>query len=204
MNKELSMNFKQYNEPELNKLTSIIVASITDNTYFPHSEPMLSELNTLQIQHMKAMADAATGDTVKISIRNDIKVKMISVLKQLGEYVELESKGKMTPLLSSGFPLLKGGGPVVLSKPTGFRISPGPKNGEILMRVQRVVGAKSYLYQYTRDPLTKESVWETETSTRCQHVLSGLPLGVNFWFRMAAIGPRNQIVYTEPLSRYIS
>ena len=72
------------------------------------------------------------------------------------------------------------------------------------MQVKRVLGAKTYMYQYTRDPLTEDSQWETVYSTQCKKVITNLPLGVKYLFRMAAIGPRDQIVYTGILNRYIA
>ena len=125
-------------------------------------------------------------------------------MKILGEYVILASQGEETKLISSGFPLTQPGGETVLTKPQRFRISPGRNYGEIIMQVKRVPGAKSYMYQYTSDPLTKDSVWESIGSTRCKAVIKGLPLGQKIWFRMAAIGPNGQVVYTEPVWRYIS
>jgi hypothetical protein len=67
-----------------------------------------------------------------------------------------------------------------------------------------VKGAKAYMFQYARDPLTDESQWETVTSTQRKKVIANLPLGVKFLFRMAAIGARNQVVYTNVLGRHVA
>lgn len=133
-----------------------------------------------------------------------MRLVLIKKMKQLGEYVINESGGKITPLISSGFPIVMPGSEVILSEPVGFKISPGPKNGEMILQVRRVMGAKSYLYEYTPDPLTPESHWRSAHSTRCKMVLRDLPLGIKFWFRMAAIGPRNQVMYTDVLERYVA
>jgi hypothetical protein len=60
------------------------------------------------------------------------------------------------------------------------------------------------MYQYTRGPVDNETKWETINSTKRKIVLKELPLGVQFFFRMAAIGARNQVVYTDVLTRYIA
>jgi hypothetical protein len=62
----------------------------------------------------------------------------------------------------------------------------------------------TYTYQYTPDPLTKESDWQIIYGTRCKKVIKDLPLGTKWRFRMGVIGPRNQMIYTEPLARYIA
>ncbi|MFL5745526.1 MAG: hypothetical protein ACJ751_12725 [Niastella sp.] len=72
------------------------------------------------------------------------------------------------------------------------------------MQISRVKGARSYLYQWTPNPVTSESIWQSIPGTRCKKTIKSLPLGVNYAFRMVAIGSRNQLLYTNILSRYIS
>jgi hypothetical protein len=73
------------------------------------------------------------------------------------------------------------------------------------MKIKRVAGARAYMYQYTSDdPANKDCKWQTIYETKGKAVIKGLPLGVQFWFRVAVIGRGGAVVYTETLSRYIS
>jgi hypothetical protein len=204
MKRRLALNFKETKDGELNLVAMQVWTSMTDNEYFSDPGMLIIELREISKQFEKAMFDAALGDREKISIKNDVRVLLIKKLKQVGEFVKSEANGAETPLFSSGFPLIKSLSEITLRNPVDFKILPGPKPGEIIMKVRGVKGARSYIYQWTPFPVTRESVWESLFDTCCKKVISGLPLGINYCFRMAAVGTRNQIVYTQVLSRYIS
>jgi len=204
MKRIISLDFKETKDPDLNIIAYGVADRMTGNENFPDPGMMVIELKELSNQFNQALAETGLRDMVKIAIKNDIRELLIKKLKEVGKFVLTESKGAQTPLISSGFPLIKPVDEVILNTPANFKIIPGDKPGEIIMKISRVKGARSYLYQWAPDPVTTKSVWESIADTRCKKVIKGLPLGVNYCFRMAAIGSRNQIIYTKVLSRYIS
>jgi hypothetical protein len=204
MKKRLALSFKETNDSSLVLVGIRVHSSMTENEYFPDPGMLIIELGELTNQFNSAVAEAALGDRQKISIKNDVRALLIKKLKKVGEFVQDHANGAETPLLSSGFPLIKPLDEIHLKDPRDFKILPGPKPGEIIMKVRGVKGARSYIYQWTPAPVTADSIWETLYDTRCKKVISGLPLGINYCFRMAAVGAHNQIIYTRVLSRYIS
>lgn len=204
MKKPLVLNFKPIPDPQFQLIVTNVVAKMAGNKYFPDAGPMVNEMSELIKEFRHAMAEAHTRDIYKVEIKNRIKLRLIEKMKQLGEHVINVAKGSQLILISSGFHLAKHNGQAILTTPTGFKIMPGRNNGEIIMQLNRVLGAKTYLYQYTPHPVTEDSTWQIIYCTRCKKTLKNLPLGENFWFRMAAIGAHDQIVYTELLNRYIS
>lgn len=204
MSRKLALNLRNYKEQDLIAIAMSATIKLTDNDNFPGVEPMLPPIRETAEQFQNAITEASLGDTLKIIIKNDIKEKLIPLLRELGEWVEKKAAGDDAALASSGFLRAKPRSEIALKDPSEFCVLPGKKNGQIIMQVKRVKGAKAYMYQYTRDPLTDESQWETISSTQRKLVISDLPLGVKFLFRMAAIGPRNQIAYTEIMFRYIA
>jgi hypothetical protein len=204
MNRKLALSFRKFNENDLVSFALAIVDNLTDNERFPEAKPMLAPILATANQLRLAVTGASLGDSLKIIIKNDLKEKLIVLLREMGDWIEKHSNGDELALISSGFKLAKPRKEISLQNPVEFVIMPGKNNGEIIMQVKRVKGAKAYMYQYTPDPLTDDSKWETINSTRRKIVLTKLPLGVKFLFRMAAIGPRNQVVYTDILQRYIA
>jgi hypothetical protein len=204
MKRKINLNFKDIHDSDLNMVAHRVAEKMKDNEYFPDPGFLVIELNELCPQFNKAVAHVGSRDMEKIAHKNNLRGLLIKKLKEVGDFVIKEAKGAELPLISSGFPLIKPVDEIILGSPEDFKIMPGPKPGEIIMKVNRVKGARSYLYQWTPAPLTNESVWESIADTRCKKVISKLPLGVNYFFRMAAIGSRNQIIYTKPLSRYVS
>jgi len=206
MEKRLALNFKETNDGELYRIASVVTYNMNENgaEYFPDPGMLIIELGEITAQFSQAMSDAGSKDRVKIAIKNNLKVLLIKKLKEVGEFVKTESKGSETAMLSSGFPLFTPKEEIIIKPPTDFKILPGRSAGEIIMKINRVHGAKSYLYRWTPFPVTKDSLWESEIDTRCKKVITGLPLGINYSFQMAAIGSKSQIQYTTPLTRYIS
>jgi hypothetical protein len=204
MKKKLSLNFKETTDSDLAQLAFTVAEKMTENEHFPDPDMLIIELQETGKQFFHAVADAKSRDLEKVALKNNLRVLTIKKLKQVGEFVLTHSAGKELPLVTSGFTLIKPVGEHILKSPKDFKIMPGRNPGEMILKVSRVRGARSYLYQWTPAPLTKESVWESIADTRCKKVISDLPLGVNYIFRMAAVGARNQIIYTQPLSRYVS
>jgi hypothetical protein len=204
MNKKLSLNIRKHKDGELNIYAMYIIHCLTDNEYFPDVKPLLAPIRETCDQYQKAMYTSLNGDILNINIKNDLREKLILQLRELGEWIQKRSNGAETSLIASGFLIAKPKDETELAQPEEFRILPGKNNGEIIMRVKRVIGAKAYLFQYTPDPLTPESKWESVYGTTCKKTITNLPLGVKCLFRMAAIGSRDQVVYTNILTRYIA
>ena len=204
MKKKLSLNFKETTDSDLAMLAFTVAEKMTENEHFPDPDMLIIELREIHNQFFEAVVEARSRDLVKIAIKNDLRILLIKKLKEVGEFVKVHSEDLELPLITSGFTLIRPEDEIILKSPENFKIMPGPNPGEMILKVRRVRGARSYLYQWTPAPLTKESLWESIPDTRCKKVISKLPLGVNYLFRMAAIGSRNQIIYTAPLSRYVS
>jgi hypothetical protein len=204
MKKKLLLNFKETRDSDLGMLAYTVANKMTENERFPDSGMLIIELHEITRQFQSAVIDARSRDMEKVAIKNSIRVLLIQKLKQVGEFVKTESKGEEGHLLSSGFDLYKPVDEVVIKAPANFKIKPGPNPGEIIMQVSRVKGARSYLYQWTPNPVTSESIWQSIPDTRCKKTITRLPLGIDYAFRMAAVGSRNQLLYTNILSRYIS
>ena len=204
MKKRLTLNFKETRDSDLATLALTVANKMADNEHFPDPGMLIIELGEIGNQFLKAVADARSRDLEKVAYKNNLRILVVKKLKEAGEFVLIHAAGKELPLITSGFDLIKSVDKVILKSPKDFKIMPGPKPGEMILKVRRVPGARSYLFQWTPAPLTNESVWESIVDTCCKKVISGLPLGVEYFFRMAAIGSRRQIIYTQPLSRYIS
>lgn len=204
MKKKLALNFLETSDSDLHILASRVASCMTDNEHFSDPGMLIIELNETNRQYIHSLADSGLGDRAKVAMKNDMRALLIKKLKEIAEFVQDQANGSELRLVSSGFPTMKPTGEIVLKEPVDFQILPGPQPGDMILKVRRVIGARSYLYQWTPAPLTSESVWESIADTRCKRVISGLPLGINYFFRMAAVGSRNQIIFTKALSRYVS
>jgi hypothetical protein len=204
MNRKLALNFRKHNDSELDELAFHICKQMIGNEDFFDLQTLLLPIQETLKQFQHYRGEAFTGDTNMILIKNDFKEKLISLLRELREIVERKANGDELLLIRSGFDFARPSKKSNLEKPQEFKVLPGKLNGQIILQAKRVKGAKAYLYQYTRGPVTKDTQWESITSTQRKIVISNLPLGVQFFFQMAAIGARNQIEYTNVVFRYIA
>jgi hypothetical protein len=65
----------------------------------------------------------------------------------------------------------------------------GNNPGEVEVKV-KCVGDRSFVYEYTADPLTDASVWASQMNTLKTHLITGLKPLSKVWVRVTAIGAR--------------
>ena len=77
----------------------------------------------------------------------------------------------------------------------------GEQPGELLVSVRTVKGAAAYLHQYSTDPLLAETSWKGMNSTASKCKLAGLTPGTTYYLRVAAIGAKDQVLYSDVASK---
>lgn len=105
---------------------------------------------------------------------------------------------------SSGFRLNKEPEPTPpVGTPQNVQVSDGRNPGELNASCDRVPGARSYLFQYTLDPLAENPVWASVVSTKRRAVLKNLSSGKRYYVRVAAVGANDQTAYSNAVSRIV-
>lgn len=187
----------------LNKAQAIN-SSMTGNANFPDASPSLAEITTA----IQAYSTALTA-AVQSRSRNDVAVKnekrndLNDLLTSLAGYVNFVADGDKTMLVSSGYDLAKEGDSTPLQKPDNIQVADGINPGELVVSVTAVKGARSYVHQYTQDPVTAESDWTHTTSTSSKYIFKNLDSAKRYWCRVAAVGAYEQVVISDPASRVV-
>ena len=57
------------------------------------------------------------------------------------------------------------------------------------------------MYEITPSPVTEDSTWDSSMNTVSKKLFAGLESGKEYNCRVAAIGIKEQVVYSEPVSR---
>lgn len=179
-----------------------IVDCMNDNAHFPNPAPALPQVQQALQDYQAALSDAASGDKAMISVKNDKKATLCNLLKELAAYVTGVSNGDKSKLLTSGFDLAKEKGESQLPPIGKIEVEIGPP-GQATTIIKKINGAKAYVHQYTKDDLSDEAIWVSETTTSRRHTFNNLPSTVKHWFRIIAVGAGGQKVYSEPVSRVI-
>lgn len=182
----------------------LVSDSLKGNAKFPEAEARRTKLEEKCNDFRGAISTAGRKDRTLSSAKNDIKAELVSILDDLADYVTTISNGDKTMLLSSGFDITGDKGFTQVLPPIEKLVVLSDQPGQATTRVNRVAGARSYVHQYTADPLSPDSVWVSETTTERQHTFSNLKSVTRYWFRVIAVGKGKQVVYSPSVARVIN
>lgn len=179
--------------------------AITDNiSIFPTPTPTMAILATTIGDFTLAVNKAQTGSSVDKAIKNDKRQDLIEVLHSLGNYVLFTVDGDKTKAQMSGFSIAKTPSPAPpITKPENLQVTEGGNAGELDIKFNRVIGARSYMIQYAEEVATGEPVWQSQTCTTSKFTLKQLESGKKYLIRVVAVGINEQLMYSDPVSRIV-
>ena len=178
-----------------------IHSQMSGNAFFPAPWPSLPELLLAVERFQQAVLAAANGDRLQVAHKRQKRLELVELLHLLGYYVLFASRGQAGVVLSSGFQLAKDPSALVLSKPGDLRVENSNQTGQLQVSVKKVKGAVAYLLQYTTDPQLQEENWMSVATSAVKHTISGLQPGIKYFIRIGAVGTRQQVLYSDMVSR---
>lgn len=196
--------FDRQPNPYLLVRSRFIQGNMTGNTNFPTPSPSLADLNATINSFDAAVQVAESGDRQAIAVRNQIRATLINQLHLLANYVLFTSAGNEVVAQSSGFTAGKQPEPrPAMTAPQGLLLSNGVNKGELQFSFTKVNGASAYAHEITESPVTGQSQWKAVMNTRRKNVFAGLESGREYNCRVAAIGAKQQVVYSDVVSRIV-
>ena len=119
----------------------------------------------------------------------------------------VKSKGYTNIIIqtSSGFPLAKLPDPVhSIGQCQDFKVTIGPASGECTLKVKKLRGAQSYLFQYCETLSPETDNWVNAPSGDTTYKMSGLTPGVRYTFRVCAIRGNEMGPWSDYIIKYMS
>ncbi len=200
-NFKITNGFADMTDTDLRKKTDYIISQMEDNPAFPAPSPTLQEITATLDAFIAAVLAAINGDRIAVAYKHVVRGTLVRQLHLLGNYVLFVAAGDEIKAMTSGFTISKvPQATAAISVPDKLVLSNGPNRGELL-RFRRVVGARAYMYQITPFPVTAESKWDSSLSTVCKMKFTGLERGREYACRVAAIGVKQQVMYSDVVSR---
>lgn len=194
------ISFSKFSDSELDQHAQAVVTAMTGNGNFTTPVPALTVLSDAISSYQEAMSNAAKGDHTAVSIKDEQRTELESILRALGLYVEIQSGGETSVMLSSGFKISKTPAPVgPLPKPTGFKITQTGK-GEVRMELDKVNGASAYQFEFRQ---ATETQWSLRMSTKTRVTQTELESGKEYIFRVVPIGASNIREYSDEISSFV-
>lgn len=195
--------FESMSDPVLANTASIVRTAMDGNANFTTPVPALTALQAA-IDAFEAQLEQGRGSTYGSALKKEKRNELIDVLHSLGRYVDFTANGDEVIILSSGFSVTKQYAP----KPpiqgiTNLQLKDGLNAGEVALSFERAANATGYLYQFTQDPVTAASTWQSQPGTTSKNTITNLQSGVAYWFRVVALGVNDQSVTSLPVKRIV-
>src|ERR1019366_8650593 len=191
--------YNSWSDKKLATETIKIQTAMTDNPDFPTPVPSVADYSSAVGAFILQLGKAGSRGVNAVAAKNARRKELINSTITLGTSVSLTANGDLEKLLSTALPLRKQAQPVVLAKPGNFRCTNGINPGELDLKVDTMDGVASFNFTYTVYPPTETSTWTIVTSSKSSCTITGLEPGKKYWFRVAAIGTKGQMVWGETL-----
>ena len=194
--KTVKLGIETLTVPDLVLKARTHVTRMDGNKHFSSPNPSLEEIATAATALENAYEAAQNGGKSEKILLRQCSSELIGLIKRLAGYVQSVSAGEEHIIDSSGFDIKRpGGAPVPTENPTGVRGKATNHPGEVIIRWNTTVGARSYTAEMSIDGTS----WKPcGVSTRTRLLVSGLPEGSKPLFRVSAIGPLGQSGWSHP------
>ena len=165
-----------------------VVHAMTNNPAFPAPVPALSALSAAVSDLQAAETVALTRAKGTAAARNDKRAVVVSLLRQLGGYVQAIADA--TP--ENGASIIESAGLTVrkISTPgkRSFAARPGALSGSAIVTAVAAGPRSSYQWQYSTDG---GKTWvSAPATTQGKTTIAGLPSGTTVQFRYLAVTPK--------------
>lgn len=191
------------NDSALINNTNVVLTSMDANSaIYPTPLPALAVVQTANDNFIAAVAAAAKGTTADTVVKNNLRLVLMNLLRQLAGYVQVACQGDMDKLILSGFPLQKPArtpiGP--LPAPTNASLAHGSNTGTLTGAVNPVFGAACYNWRLT--PATAGAAPILSQSTSANFTFTGLTPGVNYTLEANVLGSAGVSDWSNPASLF--
>jgi hypothetical protein len=195
--------YKRDNDSELGTSATRIVDGIDNNPNLIDPPPAYVALKTLLPDYRTAVANAKGRDSVAVSLKKDLKGKVIGYMTEIDAWVTEKCKGDRTMLLSSGF-YISGEKGKIVPEPViaDLEVELG-RSGVLTTKIKRVARCRGYWHQYTTEPPTSTTIWQSESTLQPEFTFTGLTSGRTYWLRVAIFSKTGQWVYSPVESRIV-
>lgn len=194
--------YKKFSNLNLLGKLRFIISCISNNPNFLSPTPSVDSLNLLADDLDNFISKAKNGGRLDKALLRDKRQVVLYNMEKLSSYIVLTAGNNRSIIESSGFTASRIRSTAdPLQKPTELRLTDGVNTGELRLLFKRVKNAKSYMYQIAEGPLDENTKWVNFHGTQSKQSFTRLKSGVRYWVRVAAIGNKAQVVYSDAVNR---
>lgn len=172
----------------INDITVVILGVGGNPAIYDKPNPALPDVQKGLDNFSAGVAATADGGPSATARKNQLRLILVGLVRQLASYVGVACKGDMTNLLLSGFPVQKPSrAPIgVLPAPGNPTLALGSRSGELDAAVNPVFGASIYNWKLTSSAAGEAP--RTAQTTASYFTFTGLTPGVTYSVTANVVG----------------
>ena len=196
------LNFIRFSIPEKIAFARKVISGLGGNPIFSNPDFPLKDLEELTDDLENQFINSRKGRREDIALMHQTEAIWNDKMRKMAKYVDRIAEENAVIILSAGFSIPKI--PAPKQRPD-FSVELGEKSGTVLLRRQRVKGAKAYIWQYYIGTMPgNESEWKIiEVTAKASVELTGLIALNKYWFRVAAVLSDGTTAYTAPIMQTV-
>ncbi len=202
-NPKIQLSFTKETDSNFLKKATFINTSMTGNPAFPDPIPTLAIVQEAIGVYAEKLSAATGLGRVNVADKNQARDFLEQLLFKLGLWVMFMADGVEAVLISSGYTLVKEPQPQNLEKPGDVTLTYGITAGTLISSIPKG-NASSFIHEITDALPTEETKWTGYPTSTCQFTFTGLIPGKQYWVRVAAVGKRKQIAYSNIATQFAS
>ena len=196
-----NVGFTNLSDPKLLKKSSSIQDGISTAPFFKDPPVAMPDLLSPITAFQEGMGMAGSKSTDSIAAKNAARALLISALMNNGNYVTLVANNNVSIIRASRYEVSTRQPAQPLAKPQNIKAEEGINLGQIITSVDAVKGAKAYSHEYKALPAAEDAPWTVANCTHSKCTIKGLTRQTEYIFRVGAIGTREQITYSDTVTR---
>jgi hypothetical protein len=199
----IQLSFTRLTDSNFLTKANFINASMSGNSFFPSPIPTLAQVQeAIDLYDAKLLAATGLGK-VNVAEKNQAREILEQLLYKLGLWVMFMADGVEAVLVSSGYTLVKEPQPRTLDKPGDVTLTYDITSGTLISSIPKG-NASSFIHEITDAPPTENTVWKSYPTSTSQFTFTGLIPGQQYWVRVAVVGSRKQIAYSNIATQFAS
>ena len=194
----------KYSDSGLHVKINQILSKATGNTSIPQLADLLVKIAAKNAAYLDSLNNLQRGKPETTLLKDSLRAELELLLKQLAELVQANCGGDEATILSYGLDASRKPATIgALAKPTGLIVKPGENKGSLLVSFEVVDNAGFYEIDYTETPVSANSVWKKQTSTRHKQLIEDLTSGKEYAIRVAAAGSNPTRIWSDVITSFV-
>lgn len=200
---KISTGFSKYSDSAFEAKATDINAAMKGNVNFPNPNPDMSVVQAALDKYSADRVAASTGNHAAVVAKNSSRKALEILLAQLGVWIMSEAKGDVDKLATCGFTFTKKPEPRHIGKPGNVTIVNGLSSGQLIVSLPAVRGSGGYQFEITDVPPTDKTVWSSYVASSSKYTFKNLQPGKQYWIRVVVTGARQQVQYSDVVSKFV-